>query len=192
MLNILEIFQKGRTCNEFSSKDIDEDILIDIYDLMKLGPTSANSSPLRILFIKKGDNKDKLMDCIMPGNIEKTSSAPIVAIFAWDEKFFEKMDFLFPVSSALADFFRSNEEASQDSAFRNSTLQAAYFMIIARSYGLDCGPMSGFDNKKLDEMFFSGTNYKSNFICNLGYKADSEPKYDRLPKLSFEDVCKII
>lgn len=124
--------------------------------------------------------------------IEKTKSAPVVAVLAWDEKFYDKMPQLFPQSLTFGDMFKNNAELAHESAFRNSTLQAAYFMIVARGFGLDCGPMSGFHADKLDKAFFSGTNFKSNIVCNLGYKADSEPKYPRLPRLSFEDACRII
>ena len=192
MLSIRDIFENGRTCNKFSSKDVSSQTLKDIYELVKFSPTSANSSPLRIIFIKEGENKKKLMQCLMEGNVEKTSSAPVVTIFAWDEKFYDKMDYLFPVSTSLADFFKRNQQAATESAFRNSTLQASCFMMVARSFGLDCGPMSGFDSKKLDEVFFAGTNFKSNFICNIGYKHESEPAFSRLPRLSFDDACKII
>jgi 3-hydroxypropanoate dehydrogenase len=192
MLEIKEIFENARTCNEFSSKKISKDILENIYNLMKMGPTSGNSSPLRIVFVESEEQKEKLLSCVMEGNLQKTKSAPIVAIFAYDEEFFNHLPKLFPQNPAFADLFNNNQSLAIETASRNSSLQAAYFMIIARSFGIDCGPMSGFDGDKLNKLFFSESNFKVNFICNLGYKADSEPKYPRLPRLEFDETCKII
>ncbi len=190
-LSIREVFEDGRTCNEFSSKEVHNSLLKEIYDLTKLGPTSANSCPLRITFIKTPENKEKLLSCLMDGNVEKTRSAPVVALFSYDCKFYKKLPELFPHNPNFGKMFEANEALSIDTAYRNSTLQAAYFMVIARSFGLDCGPMSGFDAPKLNKEFFSGTDFKVNFICNLGYK-QSESPFPRLPKLEFDDVCKNI
>ncbi len=190
MLNIEEVFQ-GRTCNKFLDKAINNDLLVKIHDMAKLGPTSGNSCPLRIVFVQSVEEKSKLYKCLMEGNIEKTKSAPVTALFDYDAKFYEEMETINPVAPDLIKFFASSEEVALDTAVRNSTLQAAYFMLAARGVGLDCGPMSGFDNKAIEETFFRGTNFKIDFICNLGY-ADGENEHARLPRWDFDKVCKIV
>lgn len=158
---------------------------------MKLGPTSANSCPLRIIFVQSKAQKEKLLKCMMEGNVEKTRMAPVSAIFAYDTKFYTKMDKIYPVSPAMKDFFASSESIALDTANRNSTLQAAYFMVVARSLGLDCGPMSGLDAGAIEKEFLSETGFKVNFVCNLGYR-DGDNPFPRLPKLDFVEVCKIV
>jgi len=190
MRTIEQIFQE-RTCSDFSDKPVDKDLLVKIYDLMKLGPTSGNCLPLRIVFVQSKTEKEKLKKCLMEGNIAKTMAAPVTAIFAYDIKFYDQMDVTNRPAPHLKSFFSSSEEVALDTAYRNSTLQAAYFMIIARGNRLDCGPMSGFDKQAIDKEFFAGTNFKSNFICNLGYKSQ-ENQYNRLPRLDFDQCCKII
>jgi 3-hydroxypropanoate dehydrogenase len=185
-----QIFQ-DRTCSDFSDKPVETEVLVKIYDLMKLGPTSGNCCPLRIVFVQSKIEKEKLKKCLMEGNIAKTMAAPVTAIFAYDIKFYDQMGITNAVAPQLQSFFSSSEEVALDTAYRNSTLQAAYFIMIARGAGLDCGPMSGFDKQALDKEFFSDTNFKSNFICNLGYKSQ-ENKYNRLPRLNFDQCCKII
>ena len=190
MRTIQEIFT-DRTCYKFQNKPIDTALLKQIYDLMKLGPTSGNSCPLRIIFIQSSDARSKLMRCVMEGNIDKIQSAPVTALFAYDSKFYDQMDKTNPVSPALKEYFSSSEDIATDTAMRNSTLQAAYFMIIARAFGLDCGPMSGFNVELMEKEFLVASDFKINFICNLGYR-DNENPYPRLPRLEFEDVCKLI
>lgn len=185
-----EIFN-DRTCYKFKDQKITEDLLKEIYDLMKLGPTSANSCPLRIVFVSSKSEKEKLLACAMAGNIDKIKSAPVTALFAYDMEFFKQMDYLNKPGEAMAKFFASNSKAASDTAYRNSTLQAAYFMIIARSFGLALGPMSGFDADKLNEAFFNNSSYEINFICNLGYP-DGDNPYPRLPRLDFNDACRIV
>jgi 3-hydroxypropanoate dehydrogenase len=180
-----------RTCYYFSSKDVEDALLREIYDVMKLGATSANSCPLRILFIKGMEAKEKLLKCVMEGNIDKIKSAPVTAIFAYDIKFYEKMDKLFPHAPFMKDIFASSSAAALDSAVRNSTLQAAYFMMIAKGKGLDYGPMSGFDTTALNDAFFANSDYRVNFICNFGYRAEQNP-HPRLYRMDFEEVCKIL
>ncbi len=180
-----------RTCYKFLDKPVSKEILVKIYDLMKLGPTSGNSCPLRILFVHGKEAKDKLCKVLMEANIEKVKSAPITALFAYDLKFYEQMDKLYPTGKELKDFFSSSEDIALDTATRNSTLQAAYFMMIARGVGLDCGPMSGFDSDGINKAFFKDTNYRINFICNLGYK-DGPAEYGRLPRMGFEEFCQIM
>jgi len=190
-LSLTDLFEKGRTCYKFSDKKIDQGMLQEIYELMKLGPTSANSCPLRITFITSPEAKARLLPLMMEGNIEKVKSAPVTALFAYDETFYEKMPFLYPINPAFKKIYLKNETLSIETAFRNSTLQAAYFIMIARSLGLDCGPMSGFNSKGINKEFFSNTTYKINFMCNLGYRLE-DTNYPRLPKLKFEEACNII
>ncbi|CEG58536.1 malonic semialdehyde reductase [Legionella fallonii] len=186
-----KLFFEARTVNDWLPKEVSDHDLEDIYNLMKWGPTSANLSPARIVFVKKGLHREKLIDCLSPGNIEKVKAAPVTVIIAQDMMFYEKIDKLFPHALGFRDMFASNKEFADLTALRNSSLQGAYFILAARTLGFDCGPMSGFNNQKLDEQFFSGTTWKSNFICNLGY-GNKENLHPRLPRLSFEEACKIV
>ena len=180
-----------RTCYKFLPQEIPDQLLQEIYDVMKLGPTSANCCPLRIAFVKSSPEKEKLYSCLSPTNIDKVKSAPITAIFAYDIKFYERLDKLSPHNPNMKDYFLSSHEITLETAFRNSTLQAAYFMIIARSRGLDCGPMSGFNEMEATKVFFPNSSYRANFLCNLGYKEGNNP-YPRAPRLDFAEVCEII
>ena len=185
-----QIFTKARTHSVWLPEPISDELLRHIYDLMKWGPTSANSSPGRIVFVKSKEAKEKLLACMAEGNVEKTRTAPVSAIIAQDMEFYEKFPKLFPHADARS-WFAGNKPLIESTAFRNSTLQGAYFMIAARSLGLDCGPMSGFDNAKVDAAFFQGTSWKSNFICNIGY-GDSSGLSPRSPRLDFNEACKIL
>jgi nitroreductase len=185
-----QILTQARTHNVWLPEPVSDELLVRIYDLMKWGPTSANSSPARIVFVKSKEAKEKLLPCLAPGNLDKTKAAPVTAIIAQDLEFYEKLPKLFPFADARS-WFAGNKQLIESTAFRNSTLQGAYFIIAARSLGLDCGPMSGFDNAKVDEAFFQGTTWKSNFICNLGY-GDSSKLYPRAPRLDFAEACKIL
>jgi len=189
MRTIEDIFH-DRTCSKFLDKPVDKELLRKIYDLMKLGPTSANSCPLRIVFVQTPEAKEKLLKCVMEGNVEKTQSAPVTALFAYDYNFYEQMDKINPVAPQLKEYFASSKDLALDTAYRNSTLQAAYFMMAARGEGLDCGPMSGFDVEAIEKEFFAGNGYKINFICNLGYK-DGENPHSRLPRLDFAECCQL-
>lgn len=184
------LFLKARTHSVWLNKPIENELLKKIYDLARMGPTSANCCPLRIAFVVSQEAKAKLKDCLSEGNIEKTMSAPVTALFACDEAFYEKLPILFPQVDAKS-WFVGNDQLIKTTSFRNATLQAGYFILAARAMGLDCGPMSGFDNNKVDELFFKGTTYKSNFLCNLGY-GNPEKLYPRNPRLSFEEVCSIL
>jgi 3-hydroxypropanoate dehydrogenase len=184
------IFTKARTHNGWLSEPVDDNLLKQIYDLMKWGPTSANSCPARIVFVKSTQAKEKLLPCMAPGNVEKTKTAPVTAIIAKDMEFYEKLPTLFPHAPARS-WFAGNQPFIESTAFQSSTLQGAYFMIAARSLGLDCGPMAGFDNAKVDEAFLKGTTWKSNFICNIGY-GDPSKLYPRSPRLDFNEACKIL
>lgn len=185
-----QIFTKARTHSTWLPKPVSDELLEEIYDLMKWGPTSANTSPARIVFVKSPAAKEKLLACLAEGNVEKAKSAPVTAIIAQDIEFHEKLPKLFPFADARS-WFAGNQPFIESTAFRNSSLQGAYFIIAARSLGLDCGPMSGFDNAKVDEAFFEGTTWKSNFICNLGY-GDSSKLYPRAPRLEFSEACRIV
>ncbi|HPO25325.1 MAG TPA: malonic semialdehyde reductase, partial [Arenimonas sp.] len=161
-----------------------------IYELMKWGATSANSCPARIVFIKSKEAKEKLGQAISDGNRAKTLAAPVTALVATDYAFYEKLPQLFPHADAKS-WFVGNQALIDTTAFRNATLQGAYLMLAARALGLDCGPMSGFDNAKLDELFFAGTTVKSNFLINLGY-GDVAALFPRSPRLSFDEAASIV
>jgi len=183
------LFTEARTHNGFSAEPVSASQLRAIYDLMKWGPTSANSSPARLVFVQSAAARAKLVACLSPGNVEKTKVAPITVIIGMDMAFHEKLPFLFPHADARS-WFTGKPELIDTTAFRNSSLQGAYFMIAARAIGLDCGPMSGFDNAKVDAAFFAGTAVKSNFICNLGH-GDPAKLFPRSPRFAFEEACRI-
>jgi 3-hydroxypropanoate dehydrogenase len=183
------IFRNARTHNGWLGKDVPDALLHDIYELMKWGPTSANCSPARIVFVKSATAKAKLLDCVSEGNFEKTKAAPVTAIVAMDRAFYDKLPELFPHADARA-WFAGNQPLIEATAFRNSSLQGAYFMIAARALGLDCGPMSGFDAAKLKQAFFADTTLAPNFLCNLGY-GDAAKLMPRSPRLSFAQACRV-
>lgn len=199
-----QLFTEARTHSHWLDKPVSDSTLKQLYDLMKMGPTSANCCPVRILFIKTKEAKERLRPALNEGNVEKTMAAPVTAIIAHDLRFYEYLPKLFPHSSAR-DWFVDNAELAVTTAFRNGSLQGGYFILAARTLGLDCGPMSGFDNAKVDHEFFSqggdGTAFqqehcpeshiKSNFLCNLGY-GDPEMLYPRSPRFDFDEVCKIL
>lgn len=185
-----QILTKARTHSAWLPEPVRDELLIELYNLMKWGPTSANSSPARIVFVKSSEAKAKLLPCLAEGNVEKTKAAPVTAIIAHDMEFYEQLPKLFPFADARS-WFAGNKPFAESTAFRNSSLQGAYFIIAARALGLDCGPMSGFDNAKVDAVFFHGTSWKSNFICNLGY-GDSSKLRPRGPRLEFDETCKIL
>lgn len=190
--NLLDtMYVNARTHNGWLDKPVDDALLMQAYDLAKWGPTSANSCPLRIVFVKSKEAKEKLRPCLAKGNADKTMAAPVTAILANDYEFFEKLPFLSPKNNARSWFIGEGKQQLIDiTAFRNGTLQAAYFMLAARAVGLDCGPMSGFDNAMVDAAFFAGTKVKSNFICSLGY-GDVSKLYPRGPRLEFNEACRI-
>jgi 3-hydroxypropanoate dehydrogenase len=194
------LFREARTHNVWLDKPVSDDILRKLYDLMKWGPTSANCCPARILFLRTRAAKERLRPALSATNVEKTMQAPVTAIIAYDLTFYEKMPKLFPHNPGPRERFAKSPELAEITAFRNGTLQGGYFILAARSVGLDCGPMSGFDNAKVDEEFFSGgkeegpwpgSRVKSNFLCNLGY-GDSSKLFPRNPRLDFDEVCKLL
>jgi 3-hydroxypropanoate dehydrogenase len=156
-----------------------------------MGPTSANMSPMRIVFVKSKEAKEKLRPCLDAGNVDKTMAAPVTAVIGMEVRFFEHLPRLFPQADAKAWFKDLPEPVLEKMALRNSSLQGAYFMLAARAVGLDCGPMSGFDNGKVDAAFFAGTTVKSNFLCNLGY-GDPAKLYPRNPRLDFDEACRSV
>lgn len=184
------LFTNARTHNAWLDKPVTDAQLQEIYDLMKWGATSANCSPARIVFVRSAAGKEKLLACVSQGNFEKTKAAPVTAIIGMDMEFYEKLPQLFPHADARS-WFAGNQAAIDATAFRNSSLQGAYFMLAARAAGLDCGPMSGFDADKLNDTFFAGSSIKVNFICNLGY-GDAAQLFPRSPRLAFDEACKIV
>lgn len=181
------LFNEARTHNAWQDKSVEDTTLKQLYDLTKMAPTSANCQPLRVVFVKSAAAKEKLKPCLSPGNVAKTMSAPVCAILAMDLDFAEHMPKLFPHAPDAKNWFANNAE---ETAFRNSSLQGGYFIMAARALGLDCGPMSGFDADAVNAAFFSGTNYKANFLCNLGY-GDKAQLFNRSPRPDFADFCKI-
>ncbi len=185
------IFQEARTHNDWLDKDISNDILMEIYDLMKWGPTSANCSPTRIIFAKSKASKDRLLPFVIESNLEKTKSAPVTAIIGYDINFHDHLPKLFPHNPDAQNWFNHSIDIAEETAFRNGSMQGAYFIIAARALGLDCGPMSGFDKEGVDNEFFRDTNIKSNFLCNLGY-GDKTKLFERSPRFKFNEICEII
>ncbi|MEA1649655.1 malonic semialdehyde reductase [Nitrospirillum sp. BR 11164] len=184
------LFRTARTQNGWIDKPVPEALLRELYDLFKFGPTSANCSPARVVFVTSAEGKERLKPALSGNNTEKTMKAPVTAIIGHDLKFYDELPRLFPHADARS-WFTSSEELARTTAFRNGTLQGAYLMLAARSLGLDCGPMSGFDNAKVDAAFFPDSTVKSNFLCNLGY-GDPSKVFPRLPRLEFEEACRIV
>lgn len=200
-----QILREARTHSAWLNKPVSDEVLRQLYDLMKWGPTSANGSPARFLFLRTPEAKERLRPALAPGNVEKTMAAPVTVITAYDLLFFEKLPRLFPHSPGMRDLFAHNPQLVEETARRNSSLQGAYLIIAARALGLDCGPMSGFDNAKVDEEFFGAGkeregfeqeffpagHVKSNFLCNLGY-GDESKLFPRGPRLAFNEACTIL
>jgi 3-hydroxypropanoate dehydrogenase len=185
------LFRKARTHTFWQDKPVSDDLLRQVYDLMKWGPTSANCSPARILFLRTREAKERLRPALSPNNVDKTMQAPVTAIIAHDLKFYENLPRLFPNNPAAREWFSGNPQLAEVTAFRNGTLQGGYLILAARALGLDCGAMSGFDNGKVDAEFFAGTSVKSNFLCNLGY-GDASKLFPRNPRLDFAEACKLL
>lgn len=184
------LFNDARTVFSWTDEKIPQSVLKQLYDLMKMAPTAANCQPARILFVVSQDAKKKLEPCLDPGNVKKTMTAPVTAIIAGDTEFYTHFDKLFPISNARA-WYEGKPDLIAETMFRNTALQEAYLIMAARALGLDCGPMSGFNSKMVDEVFFEGTPFKSNLLCNLGY-GSRENIYPRLPRFDFDETCKII
>jgi 3-hydroxypropanoate dehydrogenase len=202
-LNLL--FREARTHNGWLDQPVGDETLKQLHEVLKWAPTSANGSPGRFLFLRSQAAKERLRPALAPGNVEKTMAAPVTVIIAYDLKFYEKLPRLFPHNPNMASSFAANPQLVETTARRNSSLQGAYLIIAARALGLDCGPMSGFDNAKVDEEFFAlgkecpggdqeffpEGHWKSNFLCNLGY-GDPSKLFPRSPRLDFEEACKLL
>jgi 3-hydroxypropanoate dehydrogenase len=200
-----QIFREARTYTNWLDRPVSDDTLKQVYNLMKWGPTSANASPARFVMVRSPEAKERLRPILAPGNVEKTMAAPVTVIVAYDLLFYEKLPRLFPPSPAMRDLFAANPQLVEATARRNSSLQGAYLIIAARALGLDCGPMSGFDNARLDEEFFGAGrecrgceqeffpegHVKSNFLCNLG-SGDPSKLYPRSPRLEFSEACTLL
>ncbi len=182
------LFRNARTHNGWAEKHVSDTTLIELYDLLKMAPTSANCSPGRFVFVRSAEGKERLKPALSYGNVEKTMSAPVTVIASIDHEFYEKLPSLFPHADARS-WFTSSPAVAEETAFRNATLQAVYLILAARALGLDTGAMSGFDNAKVDAAFFAGTTWKSNFLINLGYGNPSK-LYQRLPRLAFYEACR--
>jgi 3-hydroxypropanoate dehydrogenase len=200
-----QLFREARTYSSWLDKPVSDEVLRDLYQLMKWGPTSANGSPARFVFLRSREAKERLRPCLAPGNVEKTMSAPVTVIVGYDVLFYHKLGKLFPQHPGMRDLFVGNPQLVGATAMRNSSLQGAYLILAARALGLDCGPMSGFDNARLDEEFFGAGkecegceeeffpagHVKSNFLCNLGY-GDRAKLHPRLPRLEFQEACTLL
>ena len=184
-----QLFRTARTYNAFSG-EVSDETLHQLYELLKFGPTEANTTPARIVFVKSAEAKAKLAPALSEGNLKKTMSAPVVAIVGYDMRFFDKLPVLFPHTDAKAWFEHRDEANLAWVAMRNSALQTAYLILAARSLGLDCGPMTGFDNAKVDEAFFAGTPIRSGILVNLGH-GDPDSIFPRSPRLGFDEACRI-
>jgi 3-hydroxypropanoate dehydrogenase len=199
------LFREARTHTKWLPKPVTDQTLRELYDLLKWAPTSANAAPARFAFLRSTEAKERLRPALAPKNVEKTMTAPVTVIVAYDLKFYEQLPKLFPQNPGIARLFESNAELVETTAKRNSSLQGAYLILAARALGLDCGPMSGFDNAKVDEAFFAAGkpcfgcdqeffpegHVKSNFLCNLGY-GNPAALHPRLPRLSFTDACSLL
>src|SRR5215510_7555080 len=202
-LNVL--FREARTFNKWRPQPVTDEMLRTLYDLLRWAPTSANASPARFAFLRSTEAKERLRPALAPLNVEKTMTAPVTVIIAYDLKFYEHLPKLFPQNAGIAKLFESSPEMVESTAKRNSSLQGAYLIMAARALGLDCGPMSGFDNAKVDEEFFAAGqpcfgceqeffpegHVKSNFLCNLGY-GDPSSLRSRLPRLTFAEACSLL
>jgi 3-hydroxypropanoate dehydrogenase len=199
------LFRKARSHRTWQPRPVTDETLRDLYDLLKWGPTSANASPARFAFLRSAEAKERLRPALAPLNVDHTMAAPVTVIVAYDLKFYERLPNLFPHSPGMAALFQRNPELVESTARRNSSLQGAYMIMAARALGLDCGPMSGFDQAKVDEEFFAAGkpcfgcdqeffpegHVKTNFLCNLGY-GDPSTLHPRLPRLPFNEACSIL
>lgn len=185
------LFREARTLRYWTDKPVSDVVLQAAYDLAKMAPTSANCSPMRIVFVKSPDAKERLRPALSEDNVRQTMSAPVTAIIAYDLEFYELLPRLYPEDPSARSWFAGKPKAIQASAFRNGSLQGAYFIIAARALGLDCGPMSGFSTAKVDAEFFPDGRIKSNFLCNLGY-GDRSTLRPRNPRLTFDEACSVL
>ena len=185
-----ELFTDARTHNQWKPEPVSDETLRELYDLLKMGPTSANTSPARFVFLRTAEAKERLKPALSAGNLDKTMAAPVTVIVAYDPQFFEQLPKLFPHADARA-WFAGNDALATETAFRNATLQGAYLIMAARAVGLDTGAMSGFDKAKVDEAFFASSGWKSNFLVNLGH-GDGAGLFPRSPRLAFDEACILL
>jgi len=183
------LFRTARTQNKWDGRPVSDDDLRAIFALMRFGPTSANSSPARFVFVRTPEGKERLRPALSAGNLDKTMAAPATAIVAYDLKFYDHLPRLFPHADARS-WFAGNAALAEETAFRNGTLQGGYFILAARALGIDCGPMSGFDKAKVDEAFFAESSFRSNFLINLGH-GDPSGLFPRSPRFEFDEVCSL-
>ena len=184
------LFREARTHTKWTDEPVTDDHLRVLFDLLKWGPTSANCSPARFLFVRTPEGKEKLRPALSAGNVDKTMAAPATAIVAYDPKFYDQLPTLFPHADARG-WFAGNEALAEETAFRNGSLQGAYLIVAARALGLDCGPMSGFDRTKVDEAFLAERGWKSNFLVNIGH-GDASALHPRAPRLDFDEACLLV
>ena len=184
------LFRQARTHNAWADTPVSDDDLRAIFDLMKMGPTSANCSPARFLFVRSNEAKARLMACMTPGNVQKVRQAPVTAVIGMDLAFYERLPQLFPHTDARS-WFADHPAKIEETAFRNSSLQGGYFILAARALGLDCGPMSGFDAARMDAEFWTGSTVKTNFVCALG-EGDPGQVFARSPRLAFDEACRLV
>jgi 3-hydroxypropanoate dehydrogenase len=185
-----QLLRQARTHSTWLPKRVPVELLREVYDLARMGPTSANSSPARFLFLESEAAKARLLPALAPLNVDKTKAAPVTVIVAWDTEFYEKLPQLFPHAD-MRSHFVGNQAVIDETAFRNSSLQGGYFILAARALGLDCGPMSGFDKAKVNAEFFPDGKWKANFLCNLGY-GDRSKLFPRNPRLEFDEACRVL
>lgn len=185
------LFRNARSQNGFLDRPVAPALLRELYELMKWGPTSANCSPQRIVFLTTPEAKARLLPALSPGNVAKTGSAPVTCVLGYDRRFYEHAESLFPHNPQMYGNFARDERHAETTAFRNATLQAGYFMLAARALGLDCGPMSGFNEEAVNAAFFADGRCRVNFLCNLGY-GDPGKLFGRLPRLEFEQACTVL
>ena len=187
------MFRNARSQNGWQAKPVSDEQLRELYELMKWAPTAMNTGPARFLFLRSREAKERLKPALNPGNVDKTMAAPVTAIIAYDTQFYEFLPKLFPHNQNARGMFVGDDKKAhaETTAFRNGSMQGGYFIIAARSIGLDCGPMSGFNNAMVDAEFFGGTGIKSNFLCNLGY-GDASKVMPRNPRLAFDEACKLL
>lgn len=185
------LFRAARSHNAWTDRPVSDVQLQALYDLLRWGPTSANCSPARFVFVTSAEQKARLADCVSAGNRDKVLSAPVVAIIGTDQAYYDRIPDLFPHNPGARDWFANAPDGGALAGLRNGTLQGAYLILAARALGLDCGPMSGFDHDKVDAAFFAGTTVVSNFLCAIGY-GDPAGLFERLPRLPFEDACRIV
>ena len=184
------LFREARTFNGWLDKQVPDSLLVALFDVMKMAPTSANMSPARLIFVKSAEAKERLKPALSPGNVDKTMAAPVCVIIGYDVEFWHHFPKLFPLRD-MSGPFKDNPANAETAAFHNGTLQGAYMILAARALGLDTGPMSGFDGAKVDAEFFAASATKSNFLCNLGY-GDPSSIFQRSPRFAFDEVCSIL